>query len=645
MGLHANSAEGVVLSTFDKATLAEFMPDAVVACKLALAGDSVIGVDEAESCTPDGRDAAAAQEEEAANPHDDHDVADVLPDADPGEVAAESCGVALPAAAVLAEGMAPAMHAETWEPPTPEATQEPASGSPARGPPPRPLGYLQAAARDFRQPFAHRLRWEHAVNSWSRLKVALRSDVNLLEADVSSGPLLPIAGCEEEAPGTSVCTADGGAVIMAHYPTERKSDLSLERFVQCVLEHNRTTAVNMEQLEVELASKRPAVDSNGTAARDGARLPLRAREGCADEEDVSTDDEATAFAGELDKELDRASSRSIIPSCAGSRKMIGSVDSWSSGRIFGGRKGIKLDFKQFRCVEPTLQYLRKVGAVRRLGGHLWLNADVFAGPGALVTPLDAQKFVRHCAEYVPEAVLSLGWGATVLSTTRQYTHEMIERMIELCMCPIVKHSLPCARSAPSPVAESDSPCDVDDGWQQQQQQQGGSSSSCGGPPQSPTDDDVTLVVAPAMACRHITFAVAAEYALASAKNLNRLLELMPTASLTIYTGVGSLGVTPATVQDLLVAFGKRRCFFDLRVTRPWRSWFWGGSSAATSPGSQLPQPAASPKRATSEAEAQSTLTGGSSCGPPIQAEGRRWSLTKAPAAPNGAASSDVIAII
>jgi len=250
--------------------------------------------------------------------------------------------------------------------------------------------------------------------------------------------------------------------------------------------------------------------------------------------EVHTEDEARAFGSLLDAELEEESNQPLMPSCVGSRKGYGKKV--ERVRRTDAKKGIKLDFKQLACVEPAIDFLRRSQAAQRLGGHLWLNADVFAGPGALVSPLDAQKFVRLCAESIPQAVLSLGWGSTILSTTRTYTHEMIDRMIELCMYPIVKPSLPDPDMA--------------------------------GPSEG-------LTIPPAAASLHITFAVSAEYALSSADNLRRLLDTVPSTSLTIYSGVGSLGVTSATAQEFLRAFGKGRCFFDLKVTKPWRSYFWG----------------------------------------------------------------------
>ncbi|CAE8650141.1 unnamed protein product, partial [Polarella glacialis] len=175
-----------------------------------------------------------------------------------------------------------------------------------------------------------------------------------------------------------------------------------------------------------------------------------------------------------------------------------------------------------------------------LGGHLWLNADIFAGPGALISPLDARQFVRLCAEYLPQAVLSLSWGSSMLSTSRLYTAEMVEQMIEICMSPLVKR--PFGALGVHTLS-----------------------------PRSNVDGDDGYLLAPAASCQHITFAVAAEFALSSSKALKKLLDAVPGASLTVFSGMGSLGVTPGTVQEIITTYGKTRCFLDLRVTKPCRS--------------------------------------------------------------------------
>lgn len=257
------------------------------------------------------------------------------------------------------------------------------------------------------------------------------------------------------------------------------------------------------------------------------------------------------FARDLNKELDAqaAVSGRMMTACIGTRRDRPVTMSCRT------RKGVKLDFKSFDCVEPTIAYLRQVDAARKLGGHLWLNADVLAGPGALLTPLNAEKFVRLCAEQLPEAVLSLSWGASIISTTRLYTQDMVERMIELCMSPIVQCPFPNSKHREG-IAWND--CD-------------GATTTTG---LARARGHVYL--APAATCAHITFAVAAEYALSSAACLSRLLAFVPGASLTIYSGVGSLGITPAHVRDLINTYGIQRCFLDLRVSKPWRSCSHGG---------------------------------------------------------------------
>merc|ERR1719442_325221 len=89
--------------------------------------------------------------------------------------------------------------------------------------------------------------------------------------------------------------------------------------------------------------------------------------------------------------------------------------------------------------------------------------------------------------------------------------------------------------------------------------------------------DQAVYLTPAATCNHITFAIAAEFALASSTQLRRLLNSVPGSSLTIFSGVGSLGITPAYVQELVVTYGKTRCFLDLRVSKPGRTCTTGSA--------------------------------------------------------------------
>jgi hypothetical protein len=105
--------------------------------------------------------------------------------------------------------------------------------------------YANDAAEYFGENFAHRLRWAHAVNSLRVLRQALCSNAHFVEADVSAGTLMeekqdPASESPKNAATaeTSVATSSKIPIIMAHYPTQRSSDLSFELFVAAVLKHN-----------------------------------------------------------------------------------------------------------------------------------------------------------------------------------------------------------------------------------------------------------------------------------------------------------------------------------------------------------------------------------------------------------------------
>ena len=74
--------------------------------------------------------------------------------------------------------------------------------------------------------------------------------------------------------------------------------------------------------------------------------------------------------------------------------------------------GLKLDFKHSLAVEPCLRLLTE--AVTRSGTQwrhpIWLNADIFTGPGGNPSPFHAVDFLRACHDVgPPNAALSLGW--------------------------------------------------------------------------------------------------------------------------------------------------------------------------------------------------------------------------------------------
>lgn len=59
------------------------------------------------------------------------------------------------------------------------------------------------------------------------------------------------------------------------------------------------------------------------------------------------------------------------------------------------------------AVAPALVLLEKVLAQTNL--PVWINADVLAGPGGHVQPLDPQAFLSAVRDLPPHMVLSLGW--------------------------------------------------------------------------------------------------------------------------------------------------------------------------------------------------------------------------------------------
>ncbi|KAI1289167.1 Uncharacterized protein HDE_08759 [Halotydeus destructor] len=95
-------------------------------------------------------------------------------------------------------------------------------------------------------------------------------------------------------------------------------------------------------------------------------------------------------------------------------------------------KGIKLDFKSTRVVEPAFRVLARHSDF--LKGPLVLNADVLPGPNKpSVTPVDAWTFLMLCRTRFPKAIISIGWTTQVdgPTLTMGYTREMVDQMASL----------------------------------------------------------------------------------------------------------------------------------------------------------------------------------------------------------------------
>jgi len=92
---------------------------------------------------------------------------------------------------------------------------------------------------------------------------------------------------------------------------------------------------------------------------------------------------------------------------------------------------VKLDFKSLKAVKGVLTYIAREQTAQ--SPHLFLNADVLAGPGSSgansAIPLDVNEFLDAC-NALPDATLSLGW-TTAWSPFYSivYGHEHIDEMI------------------------------------------------------------------------------------------------------------------------------------------------------------------------------------------------------------------------
>ncbi|CAD7964554.1 unnamed protein product [Amoebophrya sp. A25] len=194
-------------------------------------------------------------------------------------------------------------------------------------------------------------------------------------------------------------------------------------------------------------------------------------------------------------------------------------------------KGVKLDFKKSECVQPAIEIILEL----RLMDYvpcLLLNADILYGPlGApgIFAPrsIDGEFFVKQCAR-VKGAWLSLGWSTTDYAIrNRHYRTASIDAMRTLCEAEIC--------------------------WDHFEQRY-----------QKVTD-----------AVEHITFAVNGSYVLKSRKNLRSLLlDHLPNSSITVFTGMGSLGITESTLAKILAEFDNERLFLDVK-TQTWLGLFCG----------------------------------------------------------------------
>ncbi|KAF7491433.1 Uncharacterized protein SSS_06370 [Sarcoptes scabiei] len=94
-------------------------------------------------------------------------------------------------------------------------------------------------------------------------------------------------------------------------------------------------------------------------------------------------------------------------------------------------KGIKLDFKSTRVVEPAFRVLAR--HVDFIKGPIVLNADILPGPNDPETAaVDTWTFLMLCRTRFPKAIISIGWTTNLKNQIKSgYTREMIDQMSAL----------------------------------------------------------------------------------------------------------------------------------------------------------------------------------------------------------------------
>uniref|UniRef100_A0A3Q3W2N5 Menorin-like domain-containing protein n=1 Tax=Mola mola TaxID=94237 RepID=A0A3Q3W2N5_MOLML len=104
---------------------------------------------------------------------------------------------------------------------------------------------------------------------------------------------------------------------------------------------------------------------------------------------------------------------------------------WLEG-VKAHQKGIKLDFKSLDAVLPSLALLKEV--LSEQSCPVWLNADIFYGPGGQAKILEPQAFLSAVRSLPSHTVLSLGWttGWTAGIDNPGYSWDMVHVMEEIC---------------------------------------------------------------------------------------------------------------------------------------------------------------------------------------------------------------------
>jgi len=283
--------------------------------------------------------------------------------------------------------------------------------------------------------------------------------------------------------------------------------------------------------------------------------------------------------------------------------VLGGLD--GTDRLGGILKGIKLDFKSQDCIDAAIDLLEEFEATTKIPS-IWLNADVCFGPGVIgqtLQTIPGKKFLAQCAR-VPDAVVSLGWLCTEYSIFHsKYSRDMIDDMLSLLKTTTPnptsieetenvggekmetggggnspKFTDGPTKSTASTVA---SPRSKNENNEEENKYTGGDCHKDNGHHDIRLHEMITPTTRTTMGGsptnQHITFAVNAYYLINSLPNLSHLIDSVTkagwSASLTIWTGMGSFGVTSAQKMEMLSRTKEAAicAFIDVKIKRPGRS--------------------------------------------------------------------------
>ena len=274
--------------------------------------------------------------------------------------------------------------------------------------------YPQEVCEAFGVDTLDSLVWAHAVNNRNLLGRALHNpEVHFMEVDVSwgtyrRGKILPFNLCDSNArKGGSepreLKQVKSNQIVAAHYPTQRSSDLLISDLIQILRDYNRSITNPEEEVHCGSDEEASCTEKETGCVLEGDETSNTAASSSTppEEESLMSSPLCPAKVNSADNLKDltqisrpRPRQHHVMPSNAD--------ESVAESKLKTKRiKGLKLDFKHWQTVEPTLKLLAAEGCAEDLP-HVWLNADVLSGPGGntFQNPIPAVKFVQACTQSV-----------------------------------------------------------------------------------------------------------------------------------------------------------------------------------------------------------------------------------------------------